>query len=409
MVRLMVTSATYRQSSVETPALRERDPLNKLFARQARFRLDAEFVRDNALAVSGLLEPRRSAAPSVKPYQPAGYWAALNFPTREWQKDTGREGLPPRPLHPLAADVPAPGAARVRRPEPRGVHRRAAAVEHPAAGAGAAERPDVRRGGARLRRRRRSPTAATNDAARVAWAFERATGRKPTAAEAAVLARPAGEAPQGLRGKTRRRRRSCSRSATRPRPKDVAPAELAAWTSVCRVDPEPARDDHAAVRCDRQWHDRICDSLATTTSLPTTSRFLQHAAVPRQRLSRRRRVALARSSARPRAGERQRPAASSPSRTSRRRPSGSSSSYMAGGPCHLERSTTSRSSPKLHGQPMPESFTKGQPIAQLQGAKLNCFGPQYELQEVRQERAGDQRAVPAPAARSPTTCASSAR
>ena len=83
-----VIVTAYRQSSVETPAIRERDPMNKLFARQTRQRLDAEFIRDNALSVSGLLNPT-IGGPSVKPYQPPGYWAALNFPTREWQKDTG--------------------------------------------------------------------------------------------------------------------------------------------------------------------------------------------------------------------------------------------------------------------------------------------------------------------------------
>src|SRR5262249_5936392 len=78
------------------PELKERDPFNRLLARQARFRLDAETVRDNALAVSGLLA-RHVGGPSVKPYQPAGHWATLNFPTRERQDDAGdkryRRGL----------------------------------------------------------------------------------------------------------------------------------------------------------------------------------------------------------------------------------------------------------------------------------------------------------------------------
>ncbi len=94
--RLMVTSHAYRQSSAAPAALRQRDPDNRLLARQNRFRLDAEFVRDTALSVSGLLVPQ-VGGPSVKPYQPAGYWANLNFPKREWQADTGaalyRRGL----------------------------------------------------------------------------------------------------------------------------------------------------------------------------------------------------------------------------------------------------------------------------------------------------------------------------
>lgn len=72
-IKQIVLSATYRQSSKETPELRQRDPLNQLLARQGRFRLDGEFVRDNALAISGLLVTK-IGGPSVKPYQPDGYW-----------------------------------------------------------------------------------------------------------------------------------------------------------------------------------------------------------------------------------------------------------------------------------------------------------------------------------------------
>ena len=86
MLKLMVTSNTYKQSSVASKALREKDPSNQWLARQNRFRLDAEFVRDNTLAISGLLNPK-IGGPSVRPYQPAGYWSYLNFPTREWQND----------------------------------------------------------------------------------------------------------------------------------------------------------------------------------------------------------------------------------------------------------------------------------------------------------------------------------
>ena len=95
-IKEIVLSATYRQSSKGTPELRHRDPYNQLHARQGRFRLDAEFVRDNALAISGLLVPK-IGGPSVKPYQPAGYWRFLNIPTREWMNDKGdsqyRRGL----------------------------------------------------------------------------------------------------------------------------------------------------------------------------------------------------------------------------------------------------------------------------------------------------------------------------
>jgi Protein of unknown function (DUF1553)/Protein of unknown function (DUF1549)/Concanavalin A-like lectin/glucanases superfamily/Planctomycete cytochrome C len=73
LVRLIVTSAAYRQSAVVRPEALERDPFNRLLTRGSRLRLDAEFVRDNALAVSGLLNPK-IGGPSVKPYQPSGIW-----------------------------------------------------------------------------------------------------------------------------------------------------------------------------------------------------------------------------------------------------------------------------------------------------------------------------------------------
>lgn len=92
MVRLIVSSRAYRQASVDDPAWRERDPNNHALARQTHFRLPAEFVRDQALAASGLLD-RSFGGASAKPYQPEGYWRELNFPMRRWQHDTGTAGL----------------------------------------------------------------------------------------------------------------------------------------------------------------------------------------------------------------------------------------------------------------------------------------------------------------------------
>ncbi len=78
MQRLIVTSAAYRRSSRVTPALLEKDPENRLLARGPRHRLAAELVRDNALAVSGLLNAKQGG-PSVFPYQPEGIWEELAF------------------------------------------------------------------------------------------------------------------------------------------------------------------------------------------------------------------------------------------------------------------------------------------------------------------------------------------
>jgi hypothetical protein len=90
LIRTIVLSHTYRQSSLPTPAIEAKDPENRLLARQSRFRVDAENVRDIALEVSGLLQ-NRFGGPSIKPYQPDGYLATLNFPKREYSASRGAD------------------------------------------------------------------------------------------------------------------------------------------------------------------------------------------------------------------------------------------------------------------------------------------------------------------------------
>jgi hypothetical protein len=87
MHRLIVTSATYRQSSHARPDLNVKDPRNGLLARQSRLRLDAEIVRDAALAASGLLS-RRIGGPSVFPPQPDGVFRLTQI-QRDWKASTG--------------------------------------------------------------------------------------------------------------------------------------------------------------------------------------------------------------------------------------------------------------------------------------------------------------------------------
>jgi len=96
IIKLIVMSRTYQQSSTLRPIDNSADPTNLYFARQSRWRLEAEFIRDNVLSVSGLLDST-IGGPSVFPYQPSGYWRYLNFPTRTWKSDSGasqyRRGL----------------------------------------------------------------------------------------------------------------------------------------------------------------------------------------------------------------------------------------------------------------------------------------------------------------------------
>lgn len=86
MMRMLVMSDAYRRSSVPTAELARKDPENRWFARQSRFRLPAESIRDTALSIGGLLVNEFGGA-SVRPYQPAGYYRHLNFPRRKYEHD----------------------------------------------------------------------------------------------------------------------------------------------------------------------------------------------------------------------------------------------------------------------------------------------------------------------------------
>jgi hypothetical protein len=232
LVRLLVLSRTYRQSSLDTPALREADPENRLLARQSRFRLEAELVRDNALAVSGLLTPT-IGGPSVKPYQPAGYYSQLNFPKRDYEADAGpsqyRRGLYTHwqrtYLHPSlgAFDAPTREECTVDRIRSNSPQQALVLLNDPTyveAARTFAERL-LREGG---------DTALS----RLEFAFRQALSRRPRADETRTLAAlqkrhvaqyradPAGA-------------QALLRIGSRPPPHDLPADELAAWTSVTRV------------------------------------------------------------------------------------------------------------------------------------------------------------------------------
>ncbi len=100
LVRQIVTSATYRQSAVVSPQLLERDPANRLFARGPRYRLDAEQLRDQALATSGLLVAKLGGRP-VRPYQPEGIWeeVAMKESTTRFYRPETDENLYRRSLY----------------------------------------------------------------------------------------------------------------------------------------------------------------------------------------------------------------------------------------------------------------------------------------------------------------------
>ena len=85
LIRQIVTSNSYQQSSIPSPLAAQIDPYNQYFSHQSRYRLPAELIRDNALAVGGLLDLSTVGGNSIKPAQPAKYYQHLNFPQRRYQ------------------------------------------------------------------------------------------------------------------------------------------------------------------------------------------------------------------------------------------------------------------------------------------------------------------------------------
>jgi len=232
MIKLMVISSSYRQSSLMRDDLKHRDPYNELLARQARYRLDAESVRDNALAISGLLSVRIGGG-NAKPYQPAGYWALLNFPTREWQKDAG-EGLYRRGLytywcrtflHPsLAAfDAPCREECTVERPRSNTPLQALVLLNDPSYVEAA-----------RVFAERILTGGGTETAERIRFGYRQALMRAPTSDETKIL-----EALYRRHLDEYRNDKAAAEAilsvGDRPASKDIDPIELAAWTSVARA------------------------------------------------------------------------------------------------------------------------------------------------------------------------------
>ena len=117
ILKLIVLSATYRQSSSVTPQLLDADPGNRLLSRGPRWRLPAEMVRDNALAVSGLLH-RQIGGPSVRPYQPAGLWEDVSVERRDKYVADSGAGLYRRSMYTFwKRTCPPPGMSAFDAPD----------------------------------------------------------------------------------------------------------------------------------------------------------------------------------------------------------------------------------------------------------------------------------------------------
>jgi len=233
MIRLITSSRAYRQSSVPTAELAKRDPQNRLLARQSRWRLDAEFIRDTALVHAGLFVPEVGGA-SVKPYQPEGYWEFLNFPKRTWQNDTGgaqyRRGLYTHWqrtfLHPslLAFDAPSREECTAQR----------AVSNTPQAALALLNDPTYVECARKFAERALKQSLSKDDASRIAWAFRQAISRAPGDAEQKLLEELLADGRTQFAADPSAVEKLLTVGQT-PRSAELDAAELAAWTGVCRV------------------------------------------------------------------------------------------------------------------------------------------------------------------------------
>ncbi|MBA4186948.1 MAG: chromosome segregation protein [Planctomycetaceae bacterium] len=230
MVRLMVTSSAYRQSSVVTPELRERDPDNRLLARGTRHRLPAWMIRDQALAASGLLTPT-IGGPAVKPYQPAGIWEEATFGNKRYQQDKG-EALYRRSLYVFWRRIVGPtmffDAANRQTCSVKGTTTNTPL--HALATLNDITYVEAARALAQLA----MTQGGTSDAERVAFAFRRATARKPTEAQVKILV-GALEKQRALFAEDKAAAGKLLKTGDSPRNEKLDATDHAALTVVCSL------------------------------------------------------------------------------------------------------------------------------------------------------------------------------
>ncbi len=232
LVRTIVTSETYKQSSLATPQMLERDPDNRLLARQSRFRVDAEIVHDVALATSGLLS-EKFGGPSVRPYQPDGYLGALNYPKRDWSPSHG-EDLHRRAiytmwqrsyLHPslLTFDAPTREECTVNRVNSNTPLQALVLMNDP-----------IFVEAARMLAQNMMMSGGATLPSQVNWAFLRATGRAARPDEQQILAKLFQQSLAEFRSKPQAAKELLAIGET-PRVPQLPARQLAAMTNVARA------------------------------------------------------------------------------------------------------------------------------------------------------------------------------
>jgi hypothetical protein len=232
LVKMIVTSRTYQQSSQVTAQLAEKDETNELFARQTSFRLPAEMIRDNALAISGLLVDD-VGGDSAKPYQPAGYYRHLNFPQRKYQADKNtqqwRRGVyvhwQRQFLHPTFRSLDAPTREECTAQRPRS--------NTPLAALSLLNDPIFVEASRAFGQRIMQGGGKTDDQ-KIAFAFQWTLSRSPQANELAIIKKLLRENRTRYAADGAAAQQLISIGLSKPNP-ELEVAELAAWTNVCRT------------------------------------------------------------------------------------------------------------------------------------------------------------------------------
>jgi hypothetical protein len=235
LVRLFVTSSTYRQASVVTPDRVAKDPENRLLARGPRYRLPAEFIRDLALSVSGLLKDSIGGR-SVSPYQPPGLWEELmsredgkNWSAQTYVQDHG-DDLYRRSMYTFwKRTSPPPSLATFDAPDRETCTVRRGRTNTPLQALVLMNDPTYIEASRKFAERVLKEANTTDD--RIALAFRAATARTPSDAERAVLTQLLEEQRSVFR-KDVPAALKLLKVGESPRDESLDPAELAAWTMI---------------------------------------------------------------------------------------------------------------------------------------------------------------------------------
>jgi hypothetical protein len=232
ILKLIVLSATYRQSSDVTPELLDADPRNLLLARGPRLRLPAEMIRDNALAISGLLN-RQVGGPSVRPYQPAGLWEDVSVERRDkYVADTG-PGLYRRSMYTFwKRTCPPPGMSAFDAPDRETCVIRRARTNTPLQALVLLN--DTTYVEAARVFAERIARHADDDVERLNFAFRSAVARLPSDEERAIVSDVLAAARKRFTNDPEAAKQLLSVGHSKA-DASIPPAELATWTSLANI------------------------------------------------------------------------------------------------------------------------------------------------------------------------------